>query len=100
MAGTIAFDTTKWLASHGLGTYAQAFRDNHIEVETMSSLTMDDLREMGITSVGHKRKILAAIASLEQGYWRRSKLVSILPGVATMRARSCLEHCVARRGLT
>jgi hypothetical protein len=35
-----------------------------------------------------------------QGYWRRSKLVNILPGDATMRARSCLEHCVARRGQT
>ena len=74
MAGTIAFDTTKWLASHGLGTYAYAFRDNHIEVETMSSLTMDDLREMGITSVGHRRKILAAIASLEKAELRPTSL--------------------------
>jgi class 3 adenylate cyclase len=60
----MALDTSKWLAAHGLGVYAQAFRDNHIEAETLSSLTMGDLREIGITSVGHRRKILAAIASL------------------------------------
>ena len=60
----MAFDTMKWLALHGLGVYAPAFRDNHIEAETLSSLTMDDLREIGVTSVGHRRKILAAIASL------------------------------------
>ena len=64
MAGGMAFDTSKWLALHGLGVYAQAFRDNHIEAETLSSLTMDDLTEIGVTSVGHRRKILAAIASL------------------------------------
>ena len=64
MAGGMAFDTSKWLALHGLGVYAQAFRDNHIEAETLSSLTMDDLSEIGVISVGHRRKILAAIASL------------------------------------
>ncbi|MGH7803111.1 MAG: SAM domain-containing protein, partial [Candidatus Binatia bacterium] len=57
-------DVTEWLASLGLGEYAQAFRDNHIDAETLWSLTMDDLREIGIASVGHRRRILGAIAAL------------------------------------
>jgi class 3 adenylate cyclase len=75
----MAFDTAKWLASQGLGVYAPAFRDNHIEAETLSSLTMDDLREIGVTSVGHRRKILAAIASLTGAGLRPANLQAELP---------------------
>jgi class 3 adenylate cyclase/tetratricopeptide (TPR) repeat protein len=61
---SVVMEITEWLSSLGLGAYAQAFRDNHIDAETLPSLTMDDLREMGIASVGHRRRILAGIASL------------------------------------
>jgi len=59
-------DIAEWLAVLGLQAYAQAFHDNHIDAETLPSLTMDDLREVGVASVGHRRRILAAIASLEK----------------------------------
>jgi hypothetical protein len=42
MVACTALDITKWLASLGLGAYAQAFSDNHIGTEILSSLTMDD----------------------------------------------------------
>jgi class 3 adenylate cyclase/tetratricopeptide (TPR) repeat protein len=62
----MAMDITEWLNSLSLGVYAEAFSQNHIEAETLPSLTMEDLREMGVTSVGHRRRILAGIPSLSQ----------------------------------
>lgn len=41
-------DVSEWLAALGLGDYAPAFRDNHIDAETLPSLTTDDLREIGV----------------------------------------------------
>ena len=66
VAESIAVNVEKWLASLGLAVYVRVFQENHVEAETLSLLTMDDLREMGVTSVGHRRKILSAIASMER----------------------------------
>jgi class 3 adenylate cyclase len=40
------------------------FEQNHIRPELLPSLTADDLKELGIASVGHRRELLAAIAGL------------------------------------
>ena len=53
-----------WLQGLGLGKYEQAFRDNDIDPEVLAHLTADDLIGVGVTSVGHRRKLLAAIAAL------------------------------------
>ena len=53
-----------WLRVLGLGQYAPAFRDNDVDSEVLPQLTVDDLISIGVTSVGHRRKLLAAIASL------------------------------------
>jgi class 3 adenylate cyclase/tetratricopeptide (TPR) repeat protein len=48
----------------GLGRYERAFRDNDIvDAELIARLTAEDLREIGVTSVGHRRKLLDAIAA-------------------------------------
>ena len=57
-------DVAAWLKSLGLGHYDTAFRDNAVDAEVLPQLTGDDLRELGVTSVGHRRKLLAAIAAL------------------------------------
>ena len=57
-------DIASWLTSLGLGEYAPAFRDNHIDSEVLPSLRVEDLAALGITSVGHRRKLLNAIAAL------------------------------------
>jgi class 3 adenylate cyclase len=44
--------------------YEQAFRDNAIDAEVLRELTTDDLRDLGVNLVGHRRKLLAAIAVL------------------------------------
>ena len=55
---------TDWLRGLGLEQYAPAFRDNDVDNEVLPQLTVDDLISIGVTSVGHRRKLLAAIASL------------------------------------
>ncbi len=51
-----------WLRGLGLGQYAEAFRENDVDAGLLSSLTAEDLREMGVASVGHRRRLLQAIA--------------------------------------
>jgi class 3 adenylate cyclase len=53
-----------WLRDLGLERYATAFSDNDIDAAVLPSLTGDDLEKLGVTSVGHRRKLLDAIASL------------------------------------
>jgi SAM domain (Sterile alpha motif) len=57
-------DVVAWLRGLGLERYAPAFRDNDIDGEVLPELTSHDLISIGVTSVGHRRKLLAAIASL------------------------------------
>jgi class 3 adenylate cyclase len=57
-------DVVAWLRGLGLEQYAPAFRDNDVDGEVLSALTSEDLISIGVTSVGHRRKLLAAIASL------------------------------------
>ena len=48
----------------GLGQYEAAFRDNAIDGDLLASLTTEDLKDLGVTVVGHRRKLLDAIAAL------------------------------------
>src|SRR5215469_7010037 len=57
-------DLSAWLRGLGLGQYEQAFRDNEIEPEVLPRLTVEDLKEIGVVPVGHRRKLLDAIAAL------------------------------------
>jgi predicted ATPase/class 3 adenylate cyclase len=53
----------EWLASLGMSDYAQRFAENDIDVSVLSHLTDRDLKELGV-SLGHRRKMLAAIIEL------------------------------------
>jgi class 3 adenylate cyclase len=57
-------DIVVWLRSLGLGKYEAAFRENEIDETVLPDLTADDLKELGVTALGHRRKLLAAIAAL------------------------------------
>ena len=57
-------DVADWLGSLGLERYEAAFRDNDVDAQMLPSLTADDLKEMGIASLGHRRRLLEAIAAL------------------------------------
>ena len=57
-------EIAEWLRGLGLEQYAPAFRDNDIDPEVLPELTADDLIGLGVTSIGHRRKLLAAISVL------------------------------------
>src|SRR5215468_3053356 len=59
-------DVAGWLASIGLGEYAQRFDENAIDLSVVGDLTEQDLKELGVL-LGHRRKILRAIAELKEG---------------------------------
>jgi class 3 adenylate cyclase/predicted ATPase len=50
----------EWLASLGMSEYTQRFAENDIDVSVLRHLTDQDLKELGV-SLGHRRKMLAAI---------------------------------------
>jgi class 3 adenylate cyclase len=57
-------DVTDWLRGLGLAQYAPAFRDNDIDEKVLLRLTGEELRELGVVSLGHRRRLLDAIAAL------------------------------------
>ena len=57
-------DVAAWLRGLGLEQYAELFRDNDIDGEILRGMTAEDLKELGISSFGHRRKLLNAIAAL------------------------------------
>jgi len=56
--------TKVWLLSLGLGKYEAPFRENDIDETVLPNLTAEDLKELGVASLGHRRKLLDAIAAL------------------------------------
>jgi class 3 adenylate cyclase len=59
-------DIQAWLRRLGLEQYAPAFRDNDVDADVLPDLTADDLTGLGVQSIGHRRKLLAAIAALRE----------------------------------
>ena len=57
-------DVVVWLRSLGLGKYEAAFRENEIDETVLPDLTAEDLKDLGVSVVGHRRKLLDAIAAL------------------------------------
>jgi hypothetical protein len=57
-------DVAAWLCGLGLEQYAQLFRDNDIDGEILIGMTAEDLKELGISSFGHRRKLLNAITAV------------------------------------
>jgi class 3 adenylate cyclase/predicted ATPase len=57
-------DIDGWLRGIGLAQYAEMFRANDIDIELLGRLTNDDLKDIGVVSFGHRKKLLEAIAEL------------------------------------
>ena len=57
-------DIDGWLRGIGLAQYAEMFRANDIDGEMLGRLTNDDLKDIGVASFGHRKKLLEAIAEL------------------------------------
>src|SRR6202166_1464351 len=57
-------DVVVWLRSLGFEHYEAAFRENEISERVLPSLTQEDLKEIGVGPVGHRRMLLEAIVAL------------------------------------
>jgi len=69
-------DVTQWLQSVGLGEHAPAFVAQGIEVELLPQLGDADLKELGVAMLGHRKRLLLAIAELVAG---RTNAVHVAP---------------------
>jgi SAM domain (Sterile alpha motif) len=89
-------DVEEWLRSLGLGRYEAAFRENEIDDAVLPSLTEEHLKQLGVTALGHRVKLLDAIAALRTDTGVKSPL-----GVATVPAPSASpEERAERRQVT
>src|SRR3954453_14317483 len=61
----MAVDVGEWLKSLGLERYEAAFRENDVNEEDFPHLTAEDLQGLGVVTIGYRRRLLAAIAKLQ-----------------------------------
>jgi class 3 adenylate cyclase/tetratricopeptide (TPR) repeat protein len=91
-----AMDVGGWLRGLGLEQYAAAFRENGIDEQVLCHVTAEDLREIGVSTVGDRRKLLSAIGELA------APSLSMEPRPAASRAlrTRTLEASAERRPIT
>jgi hypothetical protein len=72
-------DIVVWLRSLGLGKYEAIFRENDIDEAVLPNLTAEDLKDLGVSIVGHRRKLLNAIAVLRTDAGSRAPSANTAP---------------------
>src|SRR5262245_38131871 len=72
-----------WLKQLGMHEYIQRFAENDIDFGILGDLTDQDLEKIGVTSLGHRRKLLHAIANLK-GVEKSAPAVTIAVAPSTV----------------
>src|SRR6266568_3472180 len=72
-------DVGSWLRGLGLRPYEAAFRENAIDDTVLPNLTAEDLKDLGVGIVGHRRKLLDAIAALRADASAKAPPLDALP---------------------
>src|SRR4051794_34664023 len=62
----MAIDVALWLRALGLEQYVDEFANNDIDGSILPELTAGDLIGLGVASIGHRRRLLSAIAALSE----------------------------------
>ena len=88
-------DVAVWLRSLGLEQYEGSFRENAIDNTVLPRLTAEDLKDLGVRVVGHRRKLLDAITALRMD----SNTQAVLPGAISTIDRPP-ENSAERRQVT
>jgi class 3 adenylate cyclase len=91
-------DIVVWLRSLGLGKYEAAFRENEIDETVLPSLTEEHLKQLGVTAVGHRLKLLDAIAALRSD--ASGKPPSVAPATTSRTPSAPPEDRAERRQVT
>jgi class 3 adenylate cyclase/predicted ATPase len=90
----MAINVSDWLHMLDLEQYAEAFQDNDVDGDVLAEVTADDLIAIGVTSIGHRRKLLTAIAALKSEVAPADPVPTLFP-VSSVRSVDA-----ARRQLT
>src|SRR5690242_17516358 len=88
-------DVSGWLRGLGLERYEAAFRENEISEKVLPNLTVEDLKDLGIGAVGHRRILLDAIAVL-----RAATSVPVTPFDAPQTIDNIVKDTAERRPVT
>src|SRR3974390_107883 len=88
-------DIGAWLRSLGLERYEAAFRENEIDETVLPNLTAEDLKDLGVGIVGHRRKILDAIAALRVDEGKNASSATAAP-----KAKTVVQDRAERRQVT
>ena len=91
-------DIGGWLQSLGLAKYEAAFRENEIDETVLPSLTHETLKELGVTAVGHRLKLLDAVAALRAD--KGSKTLSAEVATTSSAPSASPEDRAERRQVT
>jgi class 3 adenylate cyclase len=87
-----------WLRSLGLGKYEAAFRENEIDETVLPSLTEEHFKQLGVTALGHRVKLLEAIAALRND--ANGKAPSVDAATTSSAPSASLEDRAERRQVT
>src|SRR5215470_10597997 len=81
-------DVGGWLRRLGLEQYEATFRENEIDDTVLPSLTAEDLKDLGVGLVGHRRKLLDAIAKLRADGSARAASPDPVPAIDKSRTET------------
>ncbi|MEE8253728.1 MAG: adenylate/guanylate cyclase domain-containing protein, partial [Hyphomicrobium sp.] len=90
-------DVAQWLEALGLSQYGTAFAENDVDLEVLPELAESDLEGLGV-SLGHRKKLLKAIAALPEDATASAEIVEALPSIAAPAPKR--QHEAERRQLT
>jgi class 3 adenylate cyclase/predicted ATPase len=93
-------DIGGWLRGLGLERYERAFRENEIDLRVLPELTTDDLKELGVAAIGHRRLLLKVIADLAADAGRAAAGASSLPNPPPQAGEGRVGAEAERRQLT
>jgi hypothetical protein len=82
-------DIVVWLRSLGLGKYEAAFRENEITEKVLPNLTAEDLKELGVAALGHRRTLLDAMRHIHD---QPAALIPISGEIKDSRRAGCHER--------
>ncbi len=74
-----------WLRDLGLERYEAAFRENDVSAEVLRDLTAEDLEGLGVATIGHRRRLLVAIAKLNEQRTTDAVNPAVAPATAASR---------------
>jgi class 3 adenylate cyclase len=85
-------DIVVWLRSLGLEKYEAVFRENEINERVLPSLTAEDLKELGVTALGHRRILLDAMAALRSDTGGKAPTADVAPSAISASPENRAEH--------